>query len=53
MKEGAIQPAALKKVAYNTPGEIFKAHAELAALKDAEGCPYFSQCMAVQASERA
>ncbi len=32
---------------YESPEEQGKANAELAGLRDAEGCPYLGQCLAV------
>jgi len=32
---------------YESPEEQAKANAELAGLRDAEGCPYLGQCLAV------
>ena len=47
MKDGTECAAALKTVAYDTAHNQYAAHAELAALRDAEGCCYLGQCLGV------
>lgn len=47
MLDGTIQPAALKTLQYDTLEQQFKANAELAGLRDCEGCPYLGQCLAI------
>ena len=47
MADGTVQAAALKKVAYSHPVHQYAFNAELAALRDAEGCPHLGQCIAV------
>ena len=47
MKDGTLRAAALKTLAYDTAGSQYAAHAELAALRDAEGCCYLGQCLGV------
>ncbi len=45
--DGSIQSGAAKTMPYESPEEQAKANAELAGLRDAEGCPYLGQCLAV------
>ena len=47
MKDGTIRPAAVKRVWYDSSEEQLRANAELAALRDAEGCPHLGQCLGV------
>lgn len=47
MKDSTVVPAALKRVAYNTSWEQRIANAELAGLRDCEGCDQLIQCLAV------
>ena len=42
-----VMPCAFKKLPYQTTCEQYQAQAELAALKDGEGCPHIVQCYAV------
>ena len=47
MNNGAVYPAALKQVRYDSATDQLRANAELAALRDAEGCPHLGQCLGV------
>ncbi|KAL3144669.1 regulator of ime2 [Trebouxia sp. C0009 RCD-2024] len=47
MQSGQRVPAAFKRLAYDTPEERTFANAELAGLKDADGCPHIVQCYGV------
>ena len=47
MRHGTIRPAAVKLVNYHTSHQQLLANAELAALKDAEGCPHLGHCLGV------
>ena len=47
MEDGTIRPAAVKMVPYNTSLQQLLANAELAALRDAEGCRHLGQCYGV------
>ena len=47
MTDGGVCAAALKEVPYTTYEQQFAANAELAGLRDAEGCPHLGQCLAV------
>ena len=45
--DGQVLPSAFKKVPYGTYGEQYRVQAELAGLKDGEGCPHIVQCYGV------
>ena len=47
MTDGTVRAAAWKVLPYDTARQQFAANAELAALRDAEGCCYLGQCLAV------
>ena len=45
LANGQVAPCALKKLPYSNGSQAeVKANAELAALRDAEGCPHLAQC---------
>lgn len=46
MADDSIVPCALKRIAYGNEQQQYNASAELAALRDAEGCPHLVQCYA-------
>lgn len=46
MADDSIVPCALKRIAYGNEQQQYNANAELAALRDAEGCPHLVQCYA-------
>ena len=47
MNNGAVYPAALKQVRYDSATDQLRANAELAALRDAEGCSLLGQCLGI------
>ena len=47
MADGHLMPSAFKKMNYETALERYRAKAELAGLKDGQGCSHIVQCYGV------